>query len=116
MNLFKHRYRVSLALPLAGALLCLGAAQAATVKCTVRGPHGMYVAYLFKTGDARPTAVSQPFAIAGGKVVSFSGISGPCRYFIRVEEQSGTLRGQTNDRFLLSYFIPFLDLGDCNMS
>ncbi len=98
-------------------LIAAKPADAATVWCNAHAPNGTYVAYLFRTGDRLPTAVTTPFTIDGGKIVGWTGVS-TGHWFIRVVEADGNynLSGQTNDGYLRSYYSTPLNLGDCWIS
>jgi hypothetical protein len=75
-------------------------AATGTVKVTVKDcPSDYYYIYLFKTGDASPTASVRVF-ITAGKWVSFTGVTTGYRYFIRVLEDTnsgGDFGGQCPD-------------------
>ncbi len=95
----------------ASALAAVASVHAATVKTTVHAPFGDYVAYLFRVGDANPTSTTSTFRIDGGKVVSFTGVSGG-DWFIRVREVSNVLIGQTPAGHLNFYYSTPLTLPD----
>jgi len=107
------RNKSALALLVLSAIT-VSAARAATVSVGVKAPHGTYTVWLFRTGDARPTATFERQWIAGFKKFSFS-CPGDRRYFIRVRRDQDGFTRQTKDGYVGRWAWNSLDLGTLDM-